>query len=707
MTSSDLRPPQETPVSPAPGGPAGDGPGPAADGPAGGAPTPERRRLASALLAVALLGLLACAVLLVAGGGLEPAEPELAAQGVDPGALTVWAIPVLELVARAAAVLAVACLMTPLLVTKRLSDGLGRVTGRATRLATWAALTWAVATLGSAVFEVSDAWALPIGRLPYSIVQQQLLETSQGQAALVQVGLVLVVALLTRWVTTARETSGLLAVLLVALVPPVLTGHSASSGSHDLAIVSMALHVLAAVVWVGGVMALWWHLADAPRSRARAVRRFSAVATWCLGLTAVSGLVSAWVRLDGWSGIGTSYGAGVLAKTVTMVALGAVAWQLRRRLASGLADGTGSAGLPVRTFTLLTGLELAVMSVAIGLGVALSRTPPPVGEPYTSGAEALLGGPLPPAPSAAHLLWGFNASGVGLLVVVGGLVAYAVGVRTVRRRGDRWPVLRTVSFVAGLAVVGYATLGGLGVYSHVLFSAHMVSHMLLSMVAPILLVAGAPITLALNALPGSDVRGGQGPRQILAAVLQSRPAAVLSHPLVTAFLFVGSLYAVYYTGLFEWLMSNHLGHAWMEVHFLVTGYLFYESLVGIAPVPHRLPYLGRLGLLLVVAPFHAFFSIGLMSATTPVAQGFYSQLDRPYATDLLADQNRGGSLSWAIGEVPILMVVVILLFQWFRHDRTESSRHDRREAASDDAELRAYNERLAAIGREVEERGGV
>lgn len=676
------------------------------------APTPaggrtDRSRLGAGLAGVLLLGLLATAVLLVAGGGLTPSEPDLAAAGVDPGVLTGWAIPVLELVARAAAVLLVACLLVPLLLAKRLDDGLGRVTGRAARLGTWAALAWALAALGSAVFEVSDAWALPVNRLPYSILQQQLLDTSQGQAALVQVGLVLLVAVLTRWVTTPRETTGLLGVTLVALVPPILTGHSASSGSHDLAIVSMVVHVLAAVLWIGGVVALWWHLADAPRSRARAVRRFSAIAGWCLGLTAVTGLVSAWVRVDGLGGLtSSSYGAGALAKTGVLVVLGLLAWQLRRRLAGGL-EAPGSPGLPVRTFTLLTGLELALMSVAVGLGVALSRTPPPVGEPYATGAEALLGGPMPPAPTAGRLLWGFTASGVGLLVVVGGLVAYAVGVRTLRRRGDAWPVLRTVSFVAGLVVVAYATLGGLGVYSHVLFSAHMVSHMLLSMVAPILLVAGAPITLALNALPGSDVRGGQGPRQILAAALQSRPAAFLSHPVVTALLFVGSLYAVYYTSLFGWLMANHLGHAWMEVHFLVTGYLFYESLVGIAPVPHRLPYLARLGMLLVVAPFHAFFSIGLMSASTPVAESFYARLERPYATDLLADQNRGGSLSWAIGEIPILMVVILLLFQWFRHDRVESSRHDRREAASDDAELRAYNERLAAIGREVEERGGV
>ncbi|MDT9593175.1 cytochrome c oxidase assembly protein [Nocardioides zeae] len=673
---------------------------------------PDRRpalagsQVAAVLAAVLLVGLAASWLMLVLGGGADGTAPEaLQEAGVDPGSTTLWAIPVLGFVADAAAVVVVGCLLVPLLIVKRLGDDLGGVSRRATRTATWAALVWAVSVLVSAVFETSDAWAIPVLDLPYDTLRQQLFESGQGQASIVQVVLVLLVATVTRWVATAREAAWLLGVTMVALVPPVLVGHSASSGSHDLAIVSMVVHVLPAVLWVGGVLALWWRLLDAPRSRARAVRRFSAIATWCFAATALSGVINAWVRAGGLDGLLTSaYGRGTIVKAVTLVVLGVLAWQLRRRLAAGLDDGTGeqtdaAAKLPVRTFLLLTGAELLWMSVAIGLGVALSRTPPPVGEPYASGAEELLGGPMPPAPSFENLLLGVNASGVGLLVVIGGLSAYAVGLRTLHRRGDRWPVLRTVSFVAGIAIIGYTTLGGLGVYSHVMFSAHMVSHMLLSMVAPILLVAGGPVNLALNALPGSDVRGGQGPRQILAAALQSRPAAVLSHPVVAAVLFVGSLYGVYFTGAFGWLMENHLGHAWMEIHFLITGYLFYESLVGIAPVPHRLSHLARLGLLLLVAPFHAFFSIALMSSTQPVGESFYAQLDRPFAQDLAADQYLGGSLSWAVGEIPILMVALLLLGQWFRYDRAESRRHDRREDASDDAELRAYNDRLAAMTR--------
>lgn len=664
-----------------------------------------RRRLGPAAVGVVAAGVVAGWALLQIGGG----GPQQAPAGIpDPGALTGWAIPALDLVVHVAAVVVVACLLVPVLVSVRLGDDLGRTGRRAVRTAALAGAVWIAAVLAQGVFTVSDLFALPVTDLDYATVSSWFTQVSQGQAASAQLALVALVVVVSRWVVSVREVGGLVGLALLALVPPVLTGHSASSGSHDLAVVSMAVHVLAAVVWVGGVLALWWHLADVPAQRARAARRFSVLAAWCLGLVAVSGVVNAVVRVGGLDGLATTtYGRGALAKIVVLAAVAAVALVVRRRVVAGLGPGGPGApaeaaprragGPPARSFALLTGVELALMSAAFGLGVALSRTAPPAGDPYTSGVEAILGAPLPPEPTAARLLWSFNPSGIGLLVVLLGLVGYAAGVRTLRRRGDTWPVGRTIAFALGLALVAYCTVGGLGSYSHVLFSAHMVSHMVLSMVAPILLVTGAPISLALRALPGSDVRGGQGPRQILAAALASKPAVVLTHPVVTALMFVGSLYAIYFTGAFGWLMTNHLGHAWMEVHFLVTGFLFYESLVGIAPVPHRLPHLARIGMLLVVAPFHAFFSIALMSSSEPVGGDFYASLDRPYATDLLDDQYLGGSLAWAVGEIPILMVVIIVLFQWFRSDSREARQHDRREAASDDSALREYNERLARI----------
>jgi cytochrome c oxidase assembly factor CtaG len=361
------------------------------------------------------------------------------------------------------------------------------------------------------------------------------------------------------------------------------------------------------------------------------------------------------------------------------------------------------------------------MACTIGVAVGLARTPTPVGDVVDkTPATELLGFALPPAPTPARLAFGWTPDGFAIAFLVAAALLYAAGVWTLRRRGDAWPWGRVLAWFAGLLVIAWATVGGLGLYSHVLFSAHMVAHMLLGMVAPIGLVLGAPITLALRSLPGPRIPGELGLRQMLMGVLQSLPVRILAHPVVVAMLFVGSLYAVYFTGLFAALMSNHLGHVLMWTHFLAVGCLFFWVLVGVDPTPTRLPALARTGLMLVTMPFHAFFSVALMSTSTALAADYYRTLNRPYATDLLADQHLGGGVSWALGEVPMLLVMAAVFVQWVRSDAREAARADRdsgrrggsgaartgpstgQEAgaeAAPDTELSRYNEYLAALSR--------
>ena len=264
-----------------------------------------------------------------------------------------------------------------------------------------------------------------------------------------------------------------------------------------------------------------------------------------------------------------------------------------------------------------------------------------------------------------------------------------------------------LSWYAGVLVAGWATVGGLGDYAHVLFSAHMVSHMMLSMVAPIGFVLGAPVTLALRTLPGPRVPKELGLRQLLQLTLESWPVRLLTQPLVAAGLFVVSLYALYFTPLFGALMENHLGHAVMELHFLAVGCLFFWVVIGVDPTPRRWHPFARIALMLVVVSFHAFFAIALMNSDQVLAHDYYAALHRPYSTDLLADQQLGGGITWALGELPILLVLAAIFVQWLRADRREAQRTDRRadraEAqrragiATPDDELSLYNARLARL----------
>jgi cytochrome c oxidase assembly factor CtaG/putative copper export protein len=660
------------------------------------AATTNRRLLVQLLVLAPVLALTAVVVCLNLSGGAPVESPP----GLpDPGRLTGWGLPAVKLAADLSALLTIGALLTPaLLLPSRQSElrGAAIVVVHAVR---WTAVGWFVAVGAQLVLTLSDLIAIPVWELHASDLASFAWQVPTGRALGVQAILALTVAFASRWILSISETTGLLALSLVALVPPTLTGHSASAGSHDVAVVSLLVHIVGASLWVGGLVSLLWFRALGAKNAAYAVTRYSTLAAWCLVIVLASGTINAAVRIGGVDELlTTGYGALVLTKAACLLAIGAGGW-IHRQRSIPLLRADPAAPSSWGFFVRLASLEVCLMATTVGVAVALSRTPTPVGDIYTSPVESLLGAPLPAAPTVERLLFGWSPSGIGLVVVAFGSALYVAGLLSMHRRGNRWPVGRTIAWFGGLLVVAWSTFGGLGLYSHVLFSAHMGSHMLLSMVAPIFLVLGAPVTLALRTLPGPRIPGERSPRQLLVAILHSWFVRILTHPLVATALFIGSLYALYFTGLFDTLMTSHLGHAVMELHFLLVGSLFFFVLVGIDPAPRRLPPFARIGLLLVVMPFHAFFSIAIMSSSTIIGSDFFSRLDRPYQTDLLADQDLGGGLSWALGELPILIVLVAIFVQWIGSDAREARRLDRHEdqQAPGETDLDAYNRYLAQL----------
>lgn len=646
-------------------------------------------------------------VTLLMAVSLGSAAPSAASELVpDPGPLTTWGLPLLRMAADVLAVAVVGLLLTATLLLPSPRGELAGLALRAYRAVCWAAVAWAVAALMQVVLTASDALGVPAGELlGSSSLVSFMWQGDQGRALLWQAGLAVAVAVAVRWTWRTRDAAWTLLLALVALSPPLLTGHAASAGSHDAAIVSLVVHVVAASLWVGGLAGLAWVASRGSRRLAPAIIRYSTLAGWCLAAVALSGVANAAVRVTPGDLLTSSYGGLVLVKAGAVAVLGGLGLLHRRRTVARLESATDAAlGHDIgvrRPFVTLAVVELAVMGAAVAVAVALSRTPQPSSAVAVDPVEEIIGHPLPPAPSVGEVLFGIVPAGLGIALVVGLLAVYAQGLRVLRRRGDAWPVGRTFAWLGGVLVIGWATFGGLGMYSHVLFSAHMVAHMLLSMVAPILLVLGAPVTLALRTLPSARVDGELGPRQMVLGMLHSRTVSVLTHPVVAGVLFVGSLYAIYFSSLFSTLMNSHLGHAAMTLHFVAVGSLFFHVLVGIDPNPRTVAPLWRFGLLLVVMPFHAFFSIALMSSDRVLGESYWQSLDRPYRTDLLADQVTGGSLSWALGEIPIVLVLIAVFVQWVRSDTREARRTDRAsdrltDAGEDDEHAR-YNAYLASL----------
>jgi putative copper resistance protein D len=403
-------------------------------------------------------------------------------------------------------------------------------------------------------------------------------------------------------------------------------------------------------------------------------------------------VVNALVRVAPADLLTTSYGALAVGKAVALGLLGALGLAHRRRTVGPAA--AGEAGALVR----FGAVEVVLMLATVGLAVALGRSAPPATDaPSPSRTEVVIGYDLTAPPTALRLLfdWRFNLLfGTAAIVLA---VLYVAGVRRLRRRGDAWPVGRTVGWLCGCTALLLGTSSGIGRYGPAMFSVHMGEHMILSMLVPILLVLGAPVTLALRALPAAGRSAPPGPREWVLAAVHSPPARFLTHPLVALPLFVGSYYALYFSGLFAAALPQHPAHVFMNVHFLLTGLVFFWPLVGIDPAPRRLPPVARMGILFASVPFHAFFGVALMSSDTVIGDDFYRALALPWVPDPLRDQQLGGGLAWASGEIPLLLVVIVLLVQWSRHDERSARRDDRRADAHGDADLAAYNAMLRGL----------
>ena len=289
----------------------------------------------------------------------------------------------------------------------------------------------------------------------------------------------------------------------------------------------------------------------------------------------------------------------------------------------------------------------------------------------------------------------FSFDGFFLFASLAGLALYAWGVLRLRRRGDAWPVGRTIAFTIGVLTVILVMCTKLNDYGMAMFSVHMVQHMVISMVTPILLLLGAPVTLALRALPPAG-RGRKGPRELLLKLLHSRYMRIVTHPAFTIPMFIASLYGLYFTPLFDFLMGSRTGHIAMMVHFLAVGLIFFWPIMGVDPGPHRPGYVMRMLELFAGMPFHAFFGIALMMASEPMIKT-YASPPASLGIDPLLDQQWGGGIAWAFSEIPSVLVLIALVYQWYHSEQRAAKRSDRAADRDGDQELAAYNSYLASL----------
>ena len=535
------------------------------------------------------------------GGALQAAEDD--AFGIDVGS-TPWLLPLARVSMEAAAVVTVGCLVAAAFFVPGESDGRRLWVGATARAwirgASASALVWAVATVATMSLTLSDLLGAPVAEAvnPGSLT---MLATSldQGRALAAVLALALIVTLACWFVRTVSAAAVVALLAVLATLPPAFGGHAAGTANHQLAVSAMLLHVGAAVLWTGGLLAMLLGRQRPANALARSVARFSRLALCCFVAVALTGLASAALRMSAWSQFDTGYGTVVLLKLAALLALGGFGWWHRRRSIPALVAGRRG------TFTRIAAVEVLVMAAAVGLAAGLSRTPPPDDAHEAAVIET-------PIRSVLNWLPDPVFCGLGLLAIG----CYLVGVRWLGRSGDTWPLTRTVSWVAGWVVVCLATdlqLARAGDGTFLLME--KVQHLAIAVIAPVLLVSGGGVALALRTLRPASEAGMRGPREWLIAILDSGALRLLSHPATALALYAALLHGVYASAMYTLSLRSHAGHLVLFAAALLIGGLFSWPLAGVHPGRRALSHAVRVALLLSATLLQALAGIALARDT--------------------------------------------------------------------------------------------
>ena len=612
----------------------------------------------------------------------------------DPGSVVRWGLPVATAVMNLAATVSIGAFFLCAFVLPRPPDSAPATTGGAAsaqgaprtrveqtagawqftvRVGAVAAVLWAPAQMAHLLLTHLAALGVNIGSPSYGAqLVQFVTEIDMGRILIWGVLLTAVLAVVAVAVTGYASAAVATALAAIAVVPIALTGHAAGAANHELAVTAIWLHVIGVAVWAGGLAVLCMVAHRTGPALGDAVGRYSQVALWCFALVAVSGTASAWIRMESVGDLFTSaYGRLLLLKVVLTVVVGAAGWWHRRATIPAIGalvppptrvdeETRQSRSAVGWAFWRLAGVEVLIMGTVMGVAVALGSSAPPVPqEPVTDASIvfSLTGSPVPPPPTVLTYLTSWRLDPLLGLLGVAAILVYLRWVVRLHRRGHNWTRRRTVSWVVGWVLVLWLTNGGPAAYGSVLFSAYVAQVVAVATIVPILLVYGAPGALALQGLPRRR-DGSRGPREWLLGLARSPLANMVSHPALMAVILAGSLALVFYTPLVGLTANSFFARAALVVYLLLIGGGFVTAVLK----ANQRSRSNRLPLLTLVVALACYIALGISitSQTVLLAPNYFGQMELPWAPDILADQNLGGSLTMGVSGTSVLALAIVV-----------------------------------------------
>lgn len=614
------------------------------------------RFVARATFAAAVILLIpatALVVLFLAGAMTDP-PPGLP----DPGSLTRWGLPTFRAINDAAATITIGFLVIAVTVLPQDPESpgnLGPAGARAVQIAAIAGSVWTVA--GTVMLTLSFADAAGTDPFGSGTTQDAVIyfigNISLGQSMAASV-LLAAAAATGSWLATRTTAVGVCSVFaLAAVLPLTVTAHGASN--HEAAVNLLALHLIGATIWVGGLAATYSLRGSLGDTLAVAVRRYSHLAGWCFALVLISGVGGGLLRLGDVNALASTYGMLLMLKTAALVLLGGAGWLHRTRTIPLLERD------PYRrsTFVRLASIELVLMAATIGIAVALGRTSPFATNSVQSAAESILGYPAPPGLGLLQWLTQWNLEVVWLPIVALLVGGYVVATCRWSRYRAAWPLSRTLFWLVGCLLLAWATSGAPATYGRLLPGMHVLAETIVALAAPILLALGAPHILASATLP-RRVDGSRGLREWGSIIVRSRQAQLANQPLPALGLYVLFLFGYYFTPILQFSLSNNPFRLAAMIVALLVGLNFAMALLGTREKRISKQSTTAAWILAGAATVHAVAGIALMAGAMQTGDWYVniqSLANFPQATQ----QALAGSILWGGGLAGLLILAVAVL----------------------------------------------
>jgi putative copper resistance protein D len=543
-------------------------------------------------------------------------------------------------------------------------------------------------SFAAAVFTLTQALSQPIALVAKIDVIATYGWDVSSVRALLLISLIALISALVLLKPNLDRVGLVAAFNVIGLSLPGLLSHGGGVSTHQWAVVSGLIHGLSIALWISGVAAIFLIVSTSQFSqdqKSLALHKFGFLAGTAVVSLVISGAINAFTRFNSFSELFTStYGQLVIFKIILLFSALIIALNIRKRLQTDIKK--------------LVGLEVGLLLFTLGVSVVLASTAyPKTGTAAFTLIESVTGFAEPIAFDWGYALTTFAIEPFTFTVGLIALSLYIYGVFRLKKRGDSWPISRSLAWIAAVLLGMYVTNSMLGRYAILMFSAHMTVHMVLAMMVPILLPLGAPLTLILRVLTPNETVKNQDShvrniRDWIVALMNSKYLHTLSHPVIAFFLFAGGTWALYFSPLLTVLMRSHLGHLFMDAHFVLAGYLFFWNILGIDPSPRKLPDVLRLGLVFAAAVFHGIFGFITFSSDTQLGGGWFGEIKPSWLTNQIADQQLGGGIAWGFGELPTIFVLAILVYQW-------ASRDERLAKRVTDKEIDDYNDYLKSLNK--------